>query len=60
MGKHAKYSPSSGHRYMNCPPALLLEEQLLFTHITVTEIKELRQDSEIFRKFVMESHLVPE
>lgn len=27
MGKHAKYSPSSGHRYMNCPPALLLEEQ---------------------------------
>ena len=27
MGKHAKYSPSSGYRYMNCPPALLLEEQ---------------------------------
>ena len=33
---------------------------LLFTHITVMEIKELRQDSEIFRKFVMESLLVPE
>ena len=27
MGKHAKYSPSSGYRYMNCPPALLLAEQ---------------------------------
>lgn len=27
MGKHAKFSPSSGERYLNCPPALLLEEQ---------------------------------
>ena len=37
-----------------------IRASVTFTHITVTEIKELRQDSEIFRKFVMESHLVPE
>lgn len=39
---------------------VILMLPLLFTHITVMEIKELRQDSEIFRKFVMESLLVPE
>lgn len=27
MGAHARFSPSSGSRYLNCPPALLLEEQ---------------------------------
>ena len=27
MGAHARFSPSSGSRYRNCPPALLLEEQ---------------------------------
>lgn len=27
MGAHARFSPSSGKRYLNCPPALLLEEQ---------------------------------
>lgn len=25
MGAHAKFSPSSGSRYLNCPPALMLE-----------------------------------
>lgn len=27
MGAHARFSPSSGKRYLSCPPALLLEEQ---------------------------------
>lgn len=27
MGKHAKFSPSSGKRYLECPPALCLERQ---------------------------------
>ncbi len=27
MGTHANFSPSSGDRYLNCPPALLLEKQ---------------------------------
>lgn len=27
MGAHARFSPSSGERYLNCPPALRLEEQ---------------------------------
>ena len=27
MGAHARFSPFSGSRYLNCPPALLLEEQ---------------------------------
>lgn len=27
MGAHARFSPSSGRRYLNCPPALRLEEQ---------------------------------
>lgn len=27
MGNHARFSPSSGKRYLNCPPALKLEEQ---------------------------------
>lgn len=27
MGAHARFSPSSGSRYLNCPPALRLEEQ---------------------------------
>lgn len=27
MGAHARFSPSGSKRYLNCPPALLLEEQ---------------------------------
>lgn len=27
MGNHASFAPSSGERYLNCPPALLLEKQ---------------------------------
>lgn len=27
MGKHARFSPSAGKRYLNCTPSLLLEEQ---------------------------------
>ena len=27
MGGHARYSPSSGKRRLECPPSLLLEEQ---------------------------------
>lgn len=27
MGAHARFSPSSGERYLNCPPALQLEEK---------------------------------
>ena len=27
MGAHARFSPSASKRYLNCPPALRLEEQ---------------------------------
>ena len=27
MGTHARFSPSSGKRYLSCPPSLRLEEQ---------------------------------
>ena len=27
MGGHARFSPSSGKRRLECPPSLLLEEQ---------------------------------
>lgn len=27
MGKHARFSPASGKRYINCTPSLRLEEQ---------------------------------
>lgn len=27
MGAHARFSPSSGRRYLSCPPSLKLDEQ---------------------------------